>query len=130
MKNFYKRLFPGFFLLAGIAVANVFFISSPVVYAANPIASYSFDNSQNPLADYSGTNTATCTVCPAYVATGGHLGSGAYNFSGSGNYIRLPNEQLFDFTTSLTVSFWMKVNGFTGNWEAFVTKGDSSWGAA
>jgi hypothetical protein len=98
------------------------------------VAAFGFNDSDNAPADSSGNgNHGSCTeglTCPAYVPTGGHLGSGAYNFAGSGNYIEIANEDQFDFTTTFTVSLWMKVNGFANGWEGVATKGDSAWGVS
>lgn len=93
-------------------------------------AAYSFDDTGSPLADSSSNgNTLTCgTSCPTYSSNGGHSG-GAYDFSGSNNWLTIPNESQFDFTNNFSVNFWMKTNsGFTNAWETFVAKGDSSWG--
>jgi len=98
------------------------------------VAAFGFNDSDNTPADSSGNgNHGSCTeglTCPAYVPTGGHLGNGAYNFAGSGNYIEIANEDQFDFTTTFTVSLWMKVNGFANGWEGVATKGDSAWGVS
>lgn len=107
-------------------------VFSPKTYATqNPIASFSFDSASSPLLDDSGNNNSgTCgTSCPTYVPGGGHTGGG-YDFSGSTGYIVLPNENLFDFTTTFTVSFWMKTSATQNDWDALIAKGDSAWGVS
>ncbi len=52
---------------------------------------------------------------------------GAMNFDGSDDRIDLAGEADFDFTTSLTVSLWMRPDTLNKAWQAFVTKGDSAW---
>ncbi len=51
----------------------------------------------------------------------------ALNFNGSAGYVSLPNESNFEFTDSMTVAVWIKVDAFTDDWQAIVTKGDGSW---
>ncbi len=50
----------------------------------------------------------------------------ALDFDGTDDHVVLANEGNFDFTTSMTVEFWVKSNGF-GLLEGLVTKGDDSW---
>ncbi|MGH9856208.1 MAG: putative collagen-binding domain-containing protein, partial [Acidobacteriota bacterium] len=104
---------------------------TPTPTGNNLVVAYGFNNSSDPLNDDSGNgNNGTCSTCPTYTSNGGHLGSGAYDFNGTGNYIVLPTESDYDFTTDFTVSFLMKVNGFSSAWASLVTKGDSAWGVA
>ena len=58
--------------------------------------------------------------------TVGQIG-GAQGFDGSG-WVEVGDESSFDFTTSLTLSAWLRVDAFawTG-WDGIVTKGDQSW---
>jgi hypothetical protein len=51
----------------------------------------------------------------------------ALNFEGANGYVSLANEGNFDFTNAMTVAAWIKVNSFTHDWQAIVTKGDGSW---
>jgi hypothetical protein len=74
-------------------------------------------------------NDGSCTVgstCPAFVAGDGQP-PGSYDFTGNGNYISLPNESAFDFTTRFSVSLWMR-SSTPVNWFAqLIGKGDSAW---
>lgn len=96
------------------------------------VAAYAFEREVFPVADLTGHgHDGVClpgATCPTFLPTGGRNGTGAFSFAGSGNYIELLGEAGFDFTHSLTVSLWVRVNGFQTPWEALVTKGDSSWG--
>lgn len=65
------------------------------------------------------------TSMPAPVADG-RIG-GAQSFDGVDDHVRLPDEADYDFQTALTVSTWVRVNAWTRNWQAIVTKGDNSW---
>lgn len=56
-----------------------------------------------------------------------HAAGNAMDFSGSGQYIDVPNESSFDFTTGMTVEVWFKVDSFSVPWQALVTKGDTAW---
>ena len=49
------------------------------------------------------------------------------DFNGTNEYIEIPNESHFDFTSTMTVEAWIKVDQFNKNWQAIVTKGDNSW---
>ena len=60
---------------------------------------------------------------PATMAPPGN----ALDFDGTDDYVSLPNEHDFDFTDSLTVAAWIKVDAFTTDWQAIVTKGDGAW---
>jgi hypothetical protein len=74
-------------------------------------------------------HTATCPAgsCPSYLPTGGHGGSAAYDFAGSGNYLELASEGDFDFTGPFALTLWLRSPGFTNAYEQFVGKGDSAW---
>jgi hypothetical protein len=48
-------------------------------------------------------------------------------FDGINDFISLPNESDYDFTNQMTVECWIKVNAFTRDWQAVVTKGDNAW---
>ncbi len=96
---------------------------------SNLILALGFNNPLLPLSDSSTAgNSGSCSAnCPTYSSTGGRLGSGAYDFSGLGNWIQLPNEAQFDFSSNFTASFWMKTSAFVNAWEPFIAKGDSAW---
>ncbi len=103
----------------------------PLTARPGLIAAFNFDGpGGSPVLDRSDHgNHAVCApgaTCPLFSATGGRTLGGA-NFAGAGNYLELPNEASFDFTTSFTVSFWMKTSGFVNRWEQLVGKGDSAW---
>ncbi len=56
-------------------------------------------------------------------------GTTAHNslsFDGIDDYIILPNESDYDFTTNMTVEFWINANSFD-LLDGLVTKGDNSW---
>jgi len=50
----------------------------------------------------------------------------ALKFDGTG-YVVLSHTSNFDFTHAMTVAAWIKVNAFTKDWQAIVTKGGGSW---
>ena len=75
-------------------------------------------------------NDASCTpggTCPAFVSGDGQP-AGSYDFAGDGNYIELPNESAFDFTTQFSISLWMRSSSPPNEWAQLVGKGDSAWG--
>jgi tetratricopeptide (TPR) repeat protein len=63
---------------------------------------------------------------PKWQTSGGKIG-GALLFDGKGDYVHIANESNFDFAGEVTVAAWIKVNQFDKEWQAIVTKGDSSW---
>ncbi len=65
----------------------------------------------------------TLMSAPAIMAPPGH----ALDFDGTNDYVSLPYENDFDFTSAMTVAAWIKVDTFTTDWQAIVTKGDGSW---
>jgi len=58
--------------------------------------------------------------------SGGTIG-GAFKFDGVDDYVQVDNKSNFDITNQITVAAWIKVNAFTKNFQAIVTKGDSAW---
>jgi biopolymer transport protein ExbB len=57
----------------------------------------------------------------------GQIGGGR-DFDGQNDYLTLAgNEADFDFTASLSVSAWIRVENLGPEYQAIVTKGDSSW---
>ena len=58
--------------------------------------------------------------------TEGRIG-GAMEFDGVDDFVSIPNESSFDITGSITVTAWIKVESFTKEWQAIVTKGDRAW---
>ena len=48
------------------------------------------------------------------------------DFDGN-DYLELPTEGDFDFTTAVSASAWIRINGFDTDYQAFVAKGDSAW---
>ena len=51
----------------------------------------------------------------------------ALDFDGTNDYVSIPNESSFDFTTAMTIEAWIKVDAFDKDWQAIVTKGDGAW---
>jgi hypothetical protein len=95
------------------------------------LAWYEFgSNGGGTIVDSSGNgNDGACTVgltCPVFTSADGQP-AGAYDFTGNGNYIELPNESAFDFTTEFSVSLWMKSGNPTNGWAQLIGKGDSAW---
>jgi hypothetical protein len=53
--------------------------------------------------------------------------NGGLKFDGTNDYAEAGNESLFDITSQITVSAWIKVSAFNKSFQAIVTKGDSAW---
>jgi hypothetical protein len=92
------------------------------------IAWWKLDESSGSLAkDSSGNNCAgTLTGNPQWQPSGGKL-SGGLEFDGDGDYIRIGNESIFDFTDEITVAAWVNITTVPERWTAIVTKGNSAW---
>jgi hypothetical protein len=73
---------------------------------------------ENNVTDYSDFgNDATIVSAMTYNATGGYDGNGAWDFTGAGSndYLTLPNESMFDFTSgSFSVGAWIKTDEALG----------------
>jgi hypothetical protein len=96
------------------------------------IAAYGFDNnasSSTRLYDGSGNgyNLSCGTTCATYTSTGGHGGSGGYDFTGSGDWPQTSTETPFDFTTNFSVEYWFKTTTWGSSWTSMVAKGDTAW---
>jgi hypothetical protein len=63
---------------------------------------------------------------PLWQPSGGKI-NGALLFDGNGGYVNCGNDPDFNLSDGLTVTAWIKVNAFTKDWQAIVTKGDSAW---
>jgi len=88
------------------------------------IRASSVDSAGN-TATFSGINACSQFIL-ARAAPDDFPGS-ALDFDGSNDCVAIPNESSFDFTNSMTVEAWIKVDAFTKGWQAIVTKGDNSW---
>jgi len=75
-------------------------------------------------ADATGIYTAFSSAPPA--AGDGVIGQ-ARDFDGVDDFLELPTEADFDFTTAFTVEAWIRVEDFDAAWQAIVTKGDTAW---
>ncbi|MHC4113260.1 MAG: LamG-like jellyroll fold domain-containing protein, partial [Planctomycetota bacterium] len=71
-------------------------------------------------------NDATLTTYTIPAWRSGKM-SGALLFEDNGGYVHCGTGPDFDITTAITVTAWIKVNDFTRNWQAILTKGDSAY---
>ncbi len=72
----------------------------------------------NPLND-------TLQVGPLWVVPDAeHFG---LDLDGTNDYVELADESAFDFTNSMTVEAWVRVDQFNKAYQAIVDKGDNSW---
>jgi parallel beta-helix repeat protein len=90
-----------------------------------------------PMDDYSGTvvtdrsgrdndGVLSTSGLPVWQPSDGRV-NGALLFDGSGGYVNCGNNSVFNLTNAATVMAWIKVNEFTRNWQAILTKGDSAY---
>jgi hypothetical protein len=67
-----------------------------------------------------GVALATSTACPVD-------GAISAKFDGTNDCVTVGTESYFDIAGSITVAAWIKVDAWTVQWQALVTKGDSAW---
>jgi hypothetical protein len=62
-------------------------------------------------------------------AAGPYPGAGekAADFDGTNDYVNTANEYYYDLAGPMSVAAWIKVDSFTKQWQAIVTKGDTAW---
>jgi len=78
-------------------------------------------------ADSSGNNAfAILRNGPVRQPSAGKIG-GSLKFDGLDDYAEVENEPIFDITSRITVSAWIKVNAFNRSFQTIATKGDSAW---
>ena len=71
-------------------------------------------------------NNAVCSgTCPSYLASGGLLGSGAYSFDGTTNYLAVANNSNINLTDNFSLTAWVKTNSdpATDEWQGILVKG-------
>ncbi|MBL9128918.1 MAG: LamG domain-containing protein, partial [Verrucomicrobiales bacterium] len=74
-----------------------------------------------------GTYTGGVTLGQAAGLVGPANGRTAIRLDGVDDHVVIGDEGSFDFTGPMTVSAWVRVAAWTREWQAIVTKGDSSW---
>jgi hypothetical protein len=74
-------------------------------------------------------NNGTYTSGPTLAAAGPYPGNGdkAANFDGTDDHVAITNEYYYDIAGPISVAAWIKVDTFTKQWQAVVTKGDTAW---
>ncbi|MBN1505444.1 MAG: LamG domain-containing protein [Sedimentisphaerales bacterium] len=92
----------------------------------SPIAHWKLDEASGVTAeDCAGGHDGRLYGGPTWLPTGGIL-AGALRFNDM-SYVEIPPSTDFNITYAITVAAWIKVTAFDRNWQAIVTKGDSSW---
>jgi hypothetical protein len=74
-----------------------------------------------------GTYTGGVTLGQTAGLAGPQNGRPAIRLDGVDDHVVIANEGAFDFTGAMAVSAWIRVGAWTRDWQAVVTKGDSSW---
>ncbi|MEJ2507847.1 MAG: LamG domain-containing protein, partial [Ignavibacteriaceae bacterium] len=91
--------------------------------SGNLVAFYPFNGNAN---DESGNGNNGTVYQASLVSDRFNNPNSAYKFDGVNDYIQIPNSTILNFSNSITVSFWIKVNEFFdreayplshGNWE-------------
>src|SRR5205823_6498921 len=55
------------------------------------------------------------------------MGKGILLNPANNDFLTIPTSSSLNISGPITISAWVKVNAFTSNWQAIVTKGDSSY---
>ncbi len=89
---------------------------------------WKFDETEGSNADDSSDNNNTGQLVgnPKWRPSGGKIG-GALEFDGNGGYVDFGKSSVFNIAGQITVSTWIKVNGFSSDYAAIITKGDNAW---
>ena len=92
----------------------------------NLVLHYTMDDASGGiLIDQSGHgNFGTLVGDPQLVAVDGRT---ALELDGDGDFVDAGNSADFDIPVNITVAAWINVAQFDKNWQAIVTKGDTSW---
>lgn len=105
------------------AITCLLVVLNGALARADLIAMWDFDYGS--LEDTWGDNHGTIQGAAFFVA--GRSGTDkALELTGY-EHVVVANESNFDITEAITVSAWIKVRSFDGQWQAIVTKGDSAW---
>ncbi|MBN1973855.1 MAG: LamG domain-containing protein, partial [Sedimentisphaerales bacterium] len=92
---------------------------------ANLVAYYPFEGNANDMSGYGTVANGTLVGSPTFEAGPANFGQ-ALKIS-TGNYVNCGADSKFSITGPITVCAWIKVNAWTTNWNAIVTKGDTTW---
>jgi len=92
----------------------------------SPVAHWTFDDGAGAVAlDSSGNgNDGVLIGDPQWVP--GKIG-GALELDGDGDFVDCGDSPVFDIPVDITVATWVNIAQFDKNWQAIITKGDSSW---
>ena len=120
-----------FVLCASVPFAGYAAEQRPPELTAGLVGWWKLDDSAGAVAADSSGNGLHGRIAgsPKWAPQGGVSG-GALEFTGAGDHIVIPEESRFDFTDRMTVTAWIRVTAFEKNWQAIVTKGDTSWRVA
>ena len=78
-------------------------------------------------ADSIGSSDGTLNNFPGDNSQWSCFAGGSLLFDGSDDYVSLPTESDYDFTTAMSVAVWVNVTNFDVAEQAIVTKGDTAW---
>lgn len=91
---------------------------------SGPVAEWTFDETSGTTAnDSAGTNDGALLGDPTWSPTGGHDGSGALVFDGTGDGVQIPTAAALE-PGSLSILMWMKgTRTANGEWDTLLQKG-------
>jgi hypothetical protein len=96
----------------GLKIINggVIQFDNVVVEDLKPIAHWKFDEGEGSIAyDSAGNNDGTLTNGPTWTASGIN---GSLIFDGADDYVEIANDEVFDIADKLSLSAWIRPNGF------------------
>ena len=101
-----------------------------MLYGGTPSASHHWDLDETTgttAADSIGSSNGTLVNFPLDDSQWSCLNGGSLLFDGADDYVLLPTESDYDFTTAVTVAVWVNVTSFGVAEQAIITKGDTAW---
>jgi len=103
------------------------FVMNPIPPESYLVAHWELDESSGSVAvNSAGNNNGVLEGNPQWQPYSGRM-NGALLLDGNGDYLDCGPSPVFDIADEITVAAWVNINQVNMDWQAIVTKGDSSW---
>lgn len=98
------------------------------VVQSSPIGYWRFNDGSGTIARTSVAGIDGVYVeAPNLANPGVVVGNRSVTLNGYSQYVRLGNDARYNLQGAFSLECWVKINAFTRNWEAIMTKGDNAW---